>query len=104
MAEENISTETAAAIRKEVKQAMTEWTRETLLSKETLEHFWGTAFDVLQEKAQEHTGKFVVASIGGLLRKLSVFILLGALVYSAGGWTALVNLFKHAFATSSLPH
>lgn len=104
MQEQEISPELSAAIKREVKEAMNEWTRESLFTKEHLEIFWATAFDVLQEKAQEHTGKFVFSSLGGLLNKVALFLLIGGLVYAAGGWTALASLAKSLFVSSQLSH
>ena len=91
--------ELAAHIRTEVKQALNEWVKESLFTQENMELLWTSAFHVLQDNAAEHTGKFIFSSIGTVLRKLSVFILLGAFVYAAGGWSALVT-----FVRSLIPH
>lgn len=102
MSDNQLPPEMASAVKHEVKQAMDEWARDVLFTRANMEVFWGTAFEVLQDKAQEHTGKFVVASIGGLLRKLTVFLVLGGLVYIFGGWSALVGFFKSI--SSSITH
>lgn len=99
MTEQHEPTELERAINTQVKQAMNEWTKETLFTEENMQIFWSSAFDVLQSKAQTHTGKFVFSSLSGILRNLLLFVLIGSLVYAFGGWTALAT-----FAKSVLPH
>ncbi len=75
----------AAAVQAGIEAAMTE---------ETAQAFWGAGIRVLQKSASEHTGRFVIGGVWVLARKVSAFVLLGALVYSLGGWTALAKLWQ----------
>lgn len=61
--------------------------------------FWATGLTVLQEQAAEHAGRFVLGGLWGILRKMSMFLVLGVVVYAVGGWQALVGLFKVLFGT-----
>ena len=79
----------SAAVKRGIEEAMTE---------EMAAVFWGAGLRVLQRSASEHTGRFVIGGLWGLARKASVFLLLGGLVYSVGGWTALAK-FWHAIWT-----
>ena len=98
---DKFSPEMSQAIRNEVKQAMTEWTKTEVFTRQNMEVFWASAFDVLQEKAQEHTGRFVFSSLSAVVRKVSIFVLIGAFVYAVGGWTALAALVKFLFGSGS---
>lgn len=104
MQRQDLSEEDLLNIRNEVKVAMAEWVKEDLFTKEHMEIFWAGAFDVLQNKAQIHTGKFVVSSISSLFNKIAVFLLLGGLIYAVGGWSAMVGYFRSLFTGSPLSH
>lgn len=104
MTRQDLSEDDLQHIRVEIRSALADWAREDLFTKDNMEIFWTSAFDVLQEKAQQHTGKFVVASISGVFKKFAVFILLGGLVYAVGGWTAMVGLFRSLFTSPPLSH
>jgi hypothetical protein len=64
------------------------------INPQTAEAFWAAALTVLQRRAQEHTGRFVLGGLWGLARKVSLFLLLGGFVYAVGGWQALAGFFK----------
>lgn len=72
----------------------------TAINKETATAFWSAGFDALQENAAQHAGRFVIGGIWGLARRLSMFVLLGGVVYAIGGWTALAKLW-HALMGAS---
>lgn len=82
----------AAAVREGIKGAMTE---------ETAAAFWAAGLTVLQKQATQHAGRFVLGGLWGLLRKASLFMALGGIVYAIGGWTALATLFKALFTSGS---
>ena len=42
-------------------------------------------------------GLLVLGGLASLLRRGAVFILLGALVYALGGWTAIATFWKSLF-------
>lgn len=64
------------------------------LNEEAAEAFWAAAFSVLQKRANEHAGRFVLGGLWGLTRKLLVFFMFGGIVYALGGWQALAGLWK----------
>lgn len=82
----------AAAVREGIKGAMTE---------ETAAAFWAAGLTVLQRQATQHAGRFVLGGLLGLLRKASLFMALGGIVYAIGGWAALATLFKALFTSGS---
>lgn len=59
--------------------------------------FWLAGINALQRHATENTGRFVLGGLLGLLRRAAVFVLLGAIVYAVGGWTAIASFFKAIF-------
>lgn len=80
----------ASAVREGIKGAMTE---------ETAAAFWAAGVSVLQKQATQHAGRFVLGGLWGLLRKASLFLTLGGIVYAIGGWAALATLFKALFSS-----
>ena len=58
------------------------------------EAFWAAGLSVLQKRANEHAGRFVIGSLWELARKAAAFVLLGGIVYAVGGWQALAGLAK----------
>lgn len=78
----------AAAVQTGIKGAINE---------ETAAAFWTAGLNALKRNATENTGRFVLGGLWGLMRKLSVFMLLGGLVYALGGWSALAALGKALF-------
>lgn len=78
----------AAAVHKGLGDAMTE---------ENATKFWLAGINALQRHATENTGKLVLGGLASLLRRGVVFILLGALVYALGGWTAIATFWKALF-------
>lgn len=85
---EYLETRIAAAVEKGIKWSMTE---------DTAAAFWVAGLNVLQEQASEHAGRFVLGGLWGLLRKASLFMMLGGIVYAIGGWSAMAALFKAIF-------
>ena len=85
---EYLETRIAAAVEKGIKGSMTE---------DTAAAFWVAGLKVLQEQASEHAGRFVLGGMWGLLRKASLFMMLGGIVYAIGGWSAMAALFKAIF-------
>lgn len=82
--------EHCTALRAAVKDGI----KEALRDEETVGAFWDSAFKHLQQKAQAGTGRFVLGGLGATLRRVSVFLALGFIVYSVGGWSALGKLFS----------
>lgn len=81
----------AAAVKSGIESAMTE---------ETAQAFWGAGIRVLQKSASEHTGRFVIGSVGVLARKALLFLVLGSIVYNVGGWTGLAKLWHSIWGAS----
>jgi len=82
----------ANAVREGIAAAITE---------DTAEKFWGAGLTVLQKQAAAHTGRFVIGSLWGVVRRIAFFLLIGGLVYAFGGWGALAALFKALFHSGS---
>ena len=83
--------------REQIKQMVADGVRDGIssaLNEETAEKFWAAGLSALQKRASEHTGRFVLGGIWGLVRKASVFLLLGGFVYAVGGWQALAGFGK----------
>ncbi len=82
------------AVTNAIKKAMTP---------ETAEMFWSAGITMLQRNTAQHAGRLVIGGLMGLIKKVSIFLLIGGLVYSVGGWSALAGLFKHLFTTGGTP-
>lgn len=85
---EYLETRIASAVGSGIKAAINE---------ETAATFWSAGLSVLQKQASEHAGRFVLGGLWGLVRKASLFFLLGGIVYALGGWAALASFFKVVF-------
>ena len=68
------------------------------LDEDAAERFWAAGLIVLQRQATDHAGRFVIGGLWGLIRKASMFLVLGGVVYAIGGWGALAGLFKTIFS------
>lgn len=66
--------------------------RNVLEDRECVQRFWSAGVEAAQDMAREKTGGLVLGALGGLVRKAWLFILLGAIVYSVGGFQALPKL------------
>ena len=80
----------ASAVGTGIKSAMTE---------DTAAAFWAAGLSVLQRQATNHAGRFVLGGLWGLVRKASLFLMLGGIVYALGGWSALAALAKAIFSS-----
>lgn len=85
----------------DIKQAVREVISEEILTEEAAKKFWLAGLEVLQEQAQNHAGRFVLGSLSAMFRKITIFVLIGGLVYAVGGWSALAGLFKTLFTSGS---
>ncbi len=88
----HLETRIAAAVRTGISEAMNE---------DNAEKFWTAGAKVFRKQATEHTGKFVIGGLMGILRKFGLFLVLGGIVYAFGGWGALATLFKTLFYGSA---
>lgn len=68
--------------------------RDVMQDREAVEAFWSAAFGALASYGQQQTGKLVLGGIKGLLSRGLLFMVLGLLVYSVGGWALLAALWK----------
>ena len=90
----HLETLMAASVRRAIHEALTE---------EAAERFWGAGLRVLQRQATDHAGRFVIGGLWGLIRRASMFLVLGGVVYAIGGWSALAGLAKTIFSTGGAP-
>jgi hypothetical protein len=83
-----------ALMREAVRQGV-----QDLVNEKTIEQFWAGGMNMLQKQATQTAGRFVIGGLMGLVRKASVFLLLGLLAYWFGGWSALSTFFKTVFSS-----
>lgn len=81
-----------------VREAVAEGIRDVLKDKELIGMFWSGAVEHLQQTATKNTGKFVLGSVKAVIARGSTFLLLGMLVYSVGGWSAVAKLWHSMFS------
>lgn len=94
--------ETLAHLKEVMRDAVREGLRDLLTDEETTAKlyasFWAGGLAMLQQQAAQHAGRFVLGGLFGLLRKVSMFIVIGSAVYAFGGWTALAAFVKGLFS------
>ena len=96
VAEVRLTDETIAYLEERIAAAVGNGIK-TAITEETAVAFWSAGLAALQKQATQHAGRFVLGGIWGLLRKASLFFLLGGIVYAVGGWAALAALAKTIF-------
>ena len=92
-----LTDETIAYIKEKMTEAVKEGLHDSLTNKEALAAFWGAAFETLQEQATAKTGEVVLGSLGAAIKRLTMFVALGLIVYTLGGWAAVAKLW-HSIA------
>lgn len=95
-AEVKLTDETITFLEKRMAKAVENGFK-SVLNETTAEAFWAAGLNVLQRQATQRAGRFVLGGLWGLMRKMSLFLMLGGVVYAVGGWTALAGLFKALF-------
>ena len=95
-AEVRLTDETVEYLEKRIAAAVGEGIK-TAITEDTAAAFWSAGLTALQKQATEHAGRFVIGGLWGLVRKASLFLMLGGIVYALGGWSALAALFKAIF-------
>ena len=88
--------ETLAHLEAQIAQAVSNGIRGAI-TEETAAAFWGAGLDLLQRHATQRAGQIVIGGLWGLLQRIMLFVMLGGLVYSVGGWSALDKLFRTVF-------
>lgn len=73
------------------------------INEDMAERFWSAGLNVLQRQATDHAGRFVLGGLWSMVQRLSMFVVLGGVVYAVGGWAALAGLFKTIFSTGTAP-
>ena len=74
---------------------------QSAMTEDTAKLFWSAGLSVLQDQASTHAGRFVLGGLWGLVRKVSMFLILGGIVYAIGGWAALLKLWHVIFASGT---
>lgn len=83
----------------DMRKAMSEAIREVLADKQAITAFWSAAFEQVQEHATVQTGRWVIDGVRTIISKVSLVIAAGLLIYSLGGWSALMR-FWHVTGTT----
>lgn len=96
VAEVRLTDETIAYLEERIAAAVGNGIK-TAITEDTAVAFWSVGLAALQKQATQHAGRFVLGGIWGLLRKASLFFMLGGIVYAVGGWAALAALAKTIF-------
>lgn len=88
--EVRLTNETIAYLEEKIALAVRDGIK-SAISEDTAEAFWKAGFTVLQKQATTQAGAIVLGGVVGLIRKIGLFLFLGTIVYSVGGWTALAK-------------
>ena len=82
-----------------VKLAVSEGIRDVLTDEAAVAAFWSAAFKQLQSQAQQQTGKVLLGGLATITKRIALFLALGLIVYSLGGWAAVAKLW-HALTVT----
>ena len=77
-----------------IKSAVSEGVRDALTDPTTADHFVSGMCDAFQRHAADTVGRTAIGAVKTLMAKGFLFALVGAVVYSLGGWAALVGFWK----------
>lgn len=64
--------------------------------------FWDAAFKAMGQRTTAAAGGFVLGGVRGIFGKVFWLAMAGLAVYIAGGWGALVSLFKLVFGVEAM--
>ncbi len=85
-------------IEERVGHAVSRGLREAMLDPEAANAFWGAFWDQLgvhvKQRVEKHSGRWVVGAVTSILTRGVQILLIGALIYAAGGWQAMFAYFK----------
>lgn len=82
---DHLEAKIAQAVRDGIKGAMNE---------ETAAAFWSAGLALLQKQATQRAGQIVIGGLGGFFKNIMLFLMLGSLMYTVGGWTLLAAFYK----------
>lgn len=80
------------AMRQAIRSAVTSGIKDAIQDRELLEVFWQKAFEKLQEDSTNYAKKFIWTRIKDALNKGVSFFIIGMIIYSIGGWSAVHRL------------
>jgi hypothetical protein len=82
-----------------MRSAVAEGIKDAIKDEETVNVFWDSAFRALSTRAQARTGKFVLGGLSVFTRRVVLFLTLAFVVYTLGGWAAVVKLWSVLWST-----
>lgn len=68
--------------------------KDVIADDEAMDNLWSSAFNSLQRSAQTHTSRVLFSGLKAIASRMMLFVALGLIVYSIGGWSALVKLWS----------
>lgn len=95
----DITVEQKAAMRETMRAAVHEGFRDLLADDDVVDKLFERAFAVLKKNAATASGEFLIDSAWAVAKKVFWFTVAGIIVYMAGGWGAVVGLFKFGSLT-----
>lgn len=98
-AEVRLTDETISYLKEEISSAVRIGIQ-SAINEETAAAFWKAGFNVLQDQATRHAGRFVIGGLAGIFKKIGLFLFLGTVVYTMGGWAALAKLWHVLWSAS----
>lgn len=64
------------------------------INDESARLFWEAGINVLRKEAAQHTGRFVLGGLRAIAARVTMFVILGSVVYAIGGWAGLAKLWQ----------
>lgn len=65
--------------------------------------FWDAGYNAMRQRTKSAAGGFLLDGIWSAVRRVMWFVLAGFIVYLAGGWSALVQVFSALFGDLHKP-
>lgn len=83
--------------------AVTQGLRDVLEDREAIRKFWEGALDAASAHAAQQTGNAVLGAVKFAVTRGALFLLVGMLIYSLGGWGALATTWRAFFGSQGGP-
>jgi hypothetical protein len=98
--EVRLTDETIQYLRQQIAEAVALGIKEAIkeaLKEDSVQQFWFVGFSTLQKHASQKAGNFVLGSLWGLAKKGIMIAFIMSMIYSVGGFGALIGAVKSIF-------
>lgn len=101
--EVRLTDETILYLRQQIAEAVALGIKDAIkeaLKEDSVQQFWFVGFSTLQKHASQKAGSFVLGSLWNLVKKGITLTFIMAMIYSLGGFGALISVGKSIFGST----